>query len=265
MRIAADSNRQKQTSSKVNEPNMPLVNPYATRKSRRKSQFILPIVIIIILIICYYYRPSSLVQTFISNSHNNNHNRKNQNNGDKNHITIKLNDKNTPIIKDGHEQNDLIDINQSHNHRIKTAPKATEPTTISTIAKSQKAPNKDNNNHQSSTTSFIPTLRNKKIFFEVVTVGLKQFSYLEDIIDSVRDMCEAGAHVSFHITSSNCNPNNHDEKEGEECPIRNQSSEETKEDNFNVETISHLNERVRCRNPEGSLDLNIHLVSPDWG
>lgn len=118
-----------------------------------------------------------------------------------------------------------------------------------------------NNTHEPST--FIPTLRDKKIFFEVVTVGLKQFSYLEEIIDSVRDMCEAGAHVSFHITSSNCNP--HPNQDEEECPIRNQSSEETEEDNFNIETIDHLNERVRCRNPEGSLDLSIHLVSPDWG
>ena len=51
----------------------------------------------------------------------------------------------------------------------------------------------------------------------------------------------------------------------DDCPIRNQSSKETNEDNFNVETISHLNERVRCRNPNGSLEMNIHLVSPDWG
>ncbi len=122
---------------------------------------------------------------------------------------------------------------------------------------------KDSTSIKTSKPKFIPTLRNKKIFFEVVTVGLKQFSYLEDIIDSVRDMCEAGAHVSFHITSSNCHPN--PDKEYGECPIRNQSSEDTEEDNFNIETISHLNERVRCRNPEGSLEMKIHLVSPDWG
>ena len=116
---------------------------------------------------------------------------------------------------------------------------------------------------QTQKSSFVPTLRGKKVFFEVVTVGLKQFSYLEDIIDSVRDLCEAGAHVSFHITSSNCNP--HPGPSDHECVIRNQSSEETKEDNFKVETISHLNERVKCRNPEGSLDVSIHLISPDWG
>mmetsp|Transcript_7480 Transcript_7480/g.8553 ORF Transcript_7480/g.8553 Transcript_7480/m.8553 type:complete len:486 (-) Transcript_7480:253-1710(-) len=120
-----------------------------------------------------------------------------------------------------------------------------------------------------SKSAFIPTLRGKRIFFEVATVGLKQFSYLEDIIDAVRDMCEAGAHVSFHITSSNCNPNRKGDpgsiEEEDECPIKNQYSNTTKEDNFSVETISHLNERTKCRNPEGSLSVDIHLISPDWG
>jgi len=122
-------------------------------------------------------------------------------------------------------------------------------------------PNPSNVDDQTneSRASFVPTLRGKKIFFGITTVGLGSFWYLENMIDSVRDLCEAGATVSFHITSSNCNPYLI------ECEIKNQNGNETLEDNFSVETISHLNERLRCRNPEGSIDLTIHLVSPDWG
>jgi len=106
---------------------------------------------------------------------------------------------------------------------------------------------------------YVPTLRGKKVFFAITTVGLGSFSYLEDMIDSVRDLCEAGAQVSLHVISSNCDAN------VVECEVKEKSGNDTLEDNFSVETISHLNERVRCRNPEGSLKFKVHLVSPDWG
>jgi len=32
-----------------------------------------------------------------------------------------------------------------------------------------------------------------------------------------------------------------------------------------VEKIDQLNERLKCRDPDGSLDVSVHLVSPDWG
>mmetsp|Transcript_5058 Transcript_5058/g.5902 ORF Transcript_5058/g.5902 Transcript_5058/m.5902 type:complete len:360 (-) Transcript_5058:119-1198(-) len=79
------------------------------------------------------------------------------------------------------------------------------------------------------------------------------------MIDSVRDLCEAGAHVSLHIISSNCDASI------VECEVKETTGNDTIEDNFSVETLSHLNERVRCRNPEGRLESKIHLVSPDWG
>jgi len=119
--------------------------------------------------------------------------------------------------------------------------------------------NLHNEIHANERESFVPTLRGKKVFFGITTVGLGSFWYLEHMIDSVRDLCEAGANVSFHITSSNCNPNIL------ECAIKNQLGNETLQDNFSVDTISQLNERLRCRNPEGNLDLTIHLISPDWG
>ena len=129
------------------------------------------------------------------------------------------------------------------------------------VATSNNAPLRSHSD--TSDSKFVPTLRGKKIFFEITTVGLKQFSYLEHMIDSIRDLCEAGALVDFHIVSSNCNP--HPGDNDPECIIKGQSSETTIEDNFSVETISHLNEKIKCRNPEGSLDFKIHLLSPDWG
>lgn len=213
-------------------------NPYASHRTRRKSHIVLPVVIVLALITYFNdsLYSSLLLQKPSFKSHGN---------GEKS--------------TDKSRKNNIKPIND------RKSAKSHDGVSIPTNQQKGKIKKVNNhpiiNNHNLST--FIPTLRDKKIFFEVVTVGLKQFSYLEEIIDSVRDMCEAGAHVSFHITSSNCNPNpNQDE---DECPIRNQSSEETAEDNFNIETIDHLNERVRCRNPEGSLDLSIHLVSPDWG
>lgn len=117
-------------------------------------------------------------------------------------------------------------------------------------------------NQQQHNGFFVPTLLGKKIFVEVTTVGSKQFAYLEIVLDSIRDICEAGAFVSLHITTTNCDPNASSDIE---CPLRGQTSEETVEDNFPVEIIDHLNERLRCRNPEGTLDTHIHLLSPDWG
>jgi len=118
---------------------------------------------------------------------------------------------------------------------------------------------------QSATNSdgFIPTLRNKKILIEVTTVGQSQYAFFENALDSFRDLCEAGAKVSLHITTTNCNPN---PSPGDpECPLYGQSSEETLENNYSVEKINQLNERMRCRDPDGSIDMNIRLISPDWG
>jgi hypothetical protein len=35
--------------------------------------------------------------------------------------------------------------------------------------------------------------------------------------------------------------------------------------NYSVEKIDQLNERMRCRDPDGSIDMNNRLISPDWG
>jgi hypothetical protein len=48
-------------------------------------------------------------------------------------------------------------------------------------------------------------------------------------------------------------------------PLYDQYVEDTLEDNYTVEKISQLNERLRCRNPEGSIRTDVHLVSPYWG
>lgn len=221
-------------SSSSSSSSSSLFNPYsANLKRRRKSNFILSIGAITIIIIYFIFNTTGHYQ-----------------------LQQILHQQQKQEKEQQQQYHDVI-INNRHEPKSSTS-----GINIFGMNHHEHKNTMYNDYHQST---FIPTLRNKKIFFEVVTVGLKQFSYLEDIIDAVRDMCEAGAHVSFHITSSNCNPKGGKEGDEDECPIRNQSSEETKEDNFNVETISHLNERVRCRNPEGKLDMSIHLVSPDWG
>lgn len=117
--------------------------------------------------------------------------------------------------------------------------------------------------NSTETEEFIPTLRNKKILIEVTTVGQSQYIFLESALDSFRDLCESGAKVSLHITTTNCDP---DPKPGDpECPLYGQSSEDTRENNYPVEKIDQLNERLKCRDPDGSLDVNIRLISPDWG
>jgi hypothetical protein len=116
--------------------------------------------------------------------------------------------------------------------------------------------------------TFVPTLRNKRILFEITTVGLRQYSHFESVLDGVRDLCEAGAKVSLHITTSNCPPSTAKGSHGDsnyECPLYDRAFETTLENNYSVERLSQLNERLHCRNIDGSLDVKIHLISPDWG
>jgi hypothetical protein len=117
--------------------------------------------------------------------------------------------------------------------------------------------------NSNASTAFVPTLRGKKILIEVTTVGQFQYSYFENVLDNFRDLCETGAKVSLHITTSNCDPN---PKEGDpDCPLYERSAENTLENNYSVEKIDQLNERLRCRDPDGSLDVSVRLISPDWG
>ena len=93
------------------------------------------------------------------------------------------------------------------------------------------------------------TLWGKNILIEVTTgqarwVGasseglLNQYYCFETMMDSFRDLCEAGAKVSLHVTSSN---------------------------NYPVYIIDELNSRIACRNVNGSLNMTIHIKSADWG
>jgi hypothetical protein len=113
-----------------------------------------------------------------------------------------------------------------------------------------------------------PTLRGKKILIEVTTVGQLQYAYFENVLDNFRDLCETGAQVSLHITTSNCDPHpneREDDPEYKKCPLYERSAENTLENNYSVEKIDQLNERLRCRDPDGSLDVHVRLISPDWG
>lgn len=115
---------------------------------------------------------------------------------------------------------------------------------------------------------FVPTLRNKKILFEITTVGLRQYSYFESVLDGVRDLCESGAKVSLHIITANCPPSSDIGVHVDSnyvCPLYDRAFETTVENNYSVDRLSQLNERLHCRNVEGSLDATVHLISPDWG
>jgi len=116
------------------------------------------------------------------------------------------------------------------------------------------------------TPNFISTLRQKRILFEVTTVGMRQFAYLEHVLDSVRDLCEAGAKISLHITTTNCPPLL-DTLDTGPCALRGQSSQETLMDNYPIYILDQLNERLprHCRDVDGSIESFIHVKSSDWG
>jgi hypothetical protein len=59
---------------------------------------------------------------------------------------------------------------------------------------------------------------------------MRQFAYLEHVLDSVRDLCEAGAQISLHITTNNCPPSLNTGP----CALRGQSSQETLLDNYRL-------------------------------
>ncbi len=159
------------------------------------------------------------------------------------------------LSKSTNNANDISKIVNTHPHI------PSKPTNTQRHEVKEKVRCAENSDSQSN--EFIPTLNGKKILIEVTTVGQFQYSYFENVLDSIRDLCEAGSRVDFHITTSNCNP---DAKKGDpECALYDQDRAETLENNYSVEKIDQLNERMRCRNPQGSLDVFIHLVSPDWG
>lgn len=93
----------------------------------------------------------------------------------------------------------------------------------------------DPSSHSTNGNEFIPTLRGKKILIEVTTVGQSQYAFFENVLDGFRDLCETGAQVSLHITTTNCEP-----KKGAECPLYGQSPEMTLENNYSGEQNSLL-------------------------
>jgi len=122
------------------------------------------------------------------------------------------------------------------------------------------------------TSTFPSSLEQKRILFEITTVGMKQFAYLEHVLDSIRDLCEAGAHVSLHIITTNCPPpsslkDNNTSILSSDCGLRGQSSNDTLYDNYPIYIIDQLNERLprQCRNTHGSIESFIHVKSSDWG
>mmetsp|Transcript_23042 Transcript_23042/g.32465 ORF Transcript_23042/g.32465 Transcript_23042/m.32465 type:complete len:543 (+) Transcript_23042:96-1724(+) len=115
----------------------------------------------------------------------------------------------------------------------------------------------DNEDTQKST--FVPTLRNKKILIEITTVGMRQFALLEMVFDSIRDMCECGAHISLHITTANCDPTLVNSR----CTLT--PDEEKMPKNYPPDIVNQLNERFNCRDPDGRIDSYVHIKSVQWG
>ena len=104
-----------------------------------------------------------------------------------------------------------------------------------------------------------PTLRGKKVLFEITTVGMRQFALLEIVLDSIRDLCESGASVSLHITTSTCDP----KLELSRCTLT--KEEEKLPKNYPPDILNQMNERLRCRDVDGSVETTVHIKSPEWG
>lgn len=102
----------------------------------------------------------------------------------------------------------------------------------------------------------MPTLYNKRILFEVTTVGMSQWPLLQEVLNGVRDMCEAGAKVALHITTSDC-----DSGEDNRCKEEEQQEEQTAK-NYPPLILSQINEQLSCSN---GLNATIHYYSPTWG
>jgi len=142
------------------------------------------------------------------------------------------------------------------NHVLGLAENNNNPTEFNVTANDH-----DSSTPLSSSSSFIPTLRNKKILIELTTVGMRQFSHLETVLDSIRDLCECGAQVSLHITTTTCDQS----LKLSRCQPASFEKDKGFPKNYPSDIISHLNERLRCRDVDGSIDTNIHIKSPEWG
>ena len=105
------------------------------------------------------------------------------------------------------------------------------------------------------------SLDSTKILLEITTVGMAQFHLLEEVLDGVRDMCEAGAHISLHITTSDCDY----AQDSNSCHSKNQALEDATQPNYPTSILSLFNEKLHCRNPHGQLQTTIHVRNPQWG
>ena len=75
-------------------------------------------------------------------------------------------------------------------------------------------------------------IRGKRILFAIPSYDLSQFHYLEKMIDNMRNLCEAGGHVTIFIFSTVV---------------------------YSPETIHLLNSRTNCRNPAGELNVKVKI------
>jgi len=73
----------------------------------------------------------------------------------------------------------------------------------------------------------------KKVLFAVASYGTSQFLFLQDMLESIRDLCEYGTSVSVVIYST--------------LP-------------FTPSTLNLLNSRLQCRNPNGNIDAKVIIA-----
>lgn len=75
----------------------------------------------------------------------------------------------------------------------------------------------------------------KRILVGIPSFGRKQFMYLEDMIDSFRDLCETGADITIFIYTT---------------------------EPYSIEQVNLFNSRTHCYHPTGNLFINIKIKPP---
>ena len=96
---------------------------------------------------------------------------------------------------------------------------------------------------QSSPVTYIPRLNGApdgpiagtRILIAIPSYGQKQFLYLQDMVDSLHDLCETGAKVTVFIYTT---------------------------EPYSIEQISLFNSRTTCYHPTGTMDIQVKIKPP---
>lgn len=84
-------------------------------------------------------------------------------------------------------------------------------------------------------TSTSVDMSTKRILIAIPSYGRKQFLFLQDMLDSLHDICETGAQVTVFIYTT---------------------------EPYTVEELNMFNSRTKCFNPTGTFDITVKIKAP---